>query len=196
MQERFGFVNEYYAWVASHHLRDNSRKCLHAITCLINYLSSCVEPDSICMYTSLLDIVAWSSLREPNPQLAQVSWVQNKVSSEGIENDSTYFMPFRIVSKEHLKAAFWGTLQITSPLLTHKTDATATVKHEGKVCQIPPAKGPNVHARRLHALRQRLELDLLPPVSTTHEDVANLLCFARIRRLTNSLNRLRRALWI
>jgi hypothetical protein len=118
------------------------------------------------------------------------------VPTEGIENDSTYFMPLRIIPKEHLKAAFRGTLQITSPLLTHETDATPSVKHESKVSQVPLAKSRNVCGRRVNELRQSLELDLLPPVSATHEDVADLLCFARIRRLTNPLNRLRRAHWI
>ena len=84
MQEGLGFVNEYDARVTSHHLRDNARKCLHAITCLINYLSGCVEPDSVRVNTALLHVVTWSSLREPNPQLPQVSWVQNKVPTESI----------------------------------------------------------------------------------------------------------------
>lgn len=84
-------------------------------------------------------------------------------------------MPLRIVPKENLKTAFRGTLQIASALLAHESNATTSVKHQRQVCQVPLAKSRNICVRRLNELRQRFNRDLLPPVSTTHEDVVDLL---------------------
>jgi hypothetical protein len=115
------------------------------------------------------------------------------VPTESIKNDSTYLMPLGIIPKQHLKTAFRRTLQIASSLLSYEPDPTASVKHQRQVFQVPLTKGRDICSWSLNELDKRRDRDLLPPISATYEYVVDVLRFTGVGRLTNALNRLRRA---
>ena len=130
MQKGVGFIDQYHTGVTGHDFRDDAGECLHAVARFINYLSGGVESDSVCVDTSLLDVVSRSSIGKPDAQLPQIGWVQNKVPTESVEHDSPHFVSLGVVSEKHLKAALGRALKIASSLLAHEAYSTASIKHQ------------------------------------------------------------------
>jgi len=130
MQERFRFVDKHNSGITGHDFCDHARESFDAVARLINYLSGRVESDSVGVNTPLLHVVSWCSIREPDTQLPQIRWVQDKVATESIKYDSPHFVALGVVSKKNVKTALGRTLKITSTLLPHQADATASVKHQ------------------------------------------------------------------
>lgn len=191
MQESFRFIDEHHSGVTGHDFCDHAREGLHAIACLINDLSVCMESDGVRVNAPLLHVVSWSSIRESNAQLTQIGRVQDEMTTEGIEHDSPYFMAFGVVSEENLKAALRRTLKIASTLLPHQADATAAVKHQCEVRQVPLTECRDVRGGDLNEPLERCNLHLLPTVLTAHENMVDMLRLTWMGRLANPLDRLR-----
>ena len=70
MQKSFGFVDQQHAGITGHDFCDDASESFDTVARLVNKLSGRVKPDGVRMNTSLLHVVSWSSIGEPNAQVS------------------------------------------------------------------------------------------------------------------------------
>lgn len=189
MKKRLRFINKQHSRIARHQLRNDSAERFHSIARVIDQLGIRVEPQSIRMNSSFLQIVGWFALRQPNPKLAKIGRVNDEVGTEGLRNNAAYLAALGVVTEQDLKARLGRPLKIARPLLIHEIYSIAPIEHQCAMRKKPLTKGIQVGTRVLHELSQATERYLLPTVSASNKNVANLKRFSRVGCLFQMLDR-------
>jgi hypothetical protein len=150
VQESLWFVNKKHVRIASNDLRDHANKCLDPIARLFNRLRFRVEPDSIVMYATLLQLGRRRPFREADPKVAEMCGVDREEQLEGVMNDTPHFGPALVIAKQDLETRLRLVLKVTCRLLLHQVDAASAIEHHGVVRQVPWTKVPRMAVRVLH----------------------------------------------